>query len=535
MPNILIVDDETIFRKGIRLMIAEMQSEWIVIEEAMDGVEALEKIEELQPDLIITDIKMPRMDGIQLQYIVKERYPQIACVVMSGYNDFQYARESLRLGAKDYLMKPFEREELYELLGKLQEELALEKQQNKVNAKDRQVQNQMRHHVLAGLLTGSIHHAETELLENVGILFPHPNTSCLVAKLDRDSVTDERYYQMNPSLFSVYMQQFIQESIDKSLLGHVFILHDNEVVALINHEEGASSYSEIEKLTNRIRKEIRGQSNFTITFGLGSPAKDLESISKSYKEAGLALLYRLVIGGDRLLSSETIAEMKMEKFEWHSSDWNLLNQFVQEGDLANVQYQASQFVTKLCQQWHDPEIIQQQICKMLLHFYEQAVNLAVVKQWLQTTDVKQVLMDIYSISSSKELIERCQKLLGDLSVCMANRKKKFVTSPVELVVRYVEEHYAELITLNMMAEIVYLSPSYLSSLFKSKQGQSFIDFLTEKRIEKAKTMLLYSDEKIQVISDSTGFTNIRHFNRVFKTLTNRTPTEYREGKNIGAN
>jgi two-component system response regulator YesN len=83
----------------------------------------------------------------------------------------------------------------------------------------------------------------------------------------------------------------------------------------------------------------------------------------------------------------------------------------------------------------------------------------------------------------------------------------------------------------MMAEIVYLSPSYLSSLFISKQGQSFIDFLTEKRIEKAKTLLLYSDEKIQVISETTCFTNIRHLNRVFKTLTNRTPTEYREGKN----
>ena len=82
--------------------------------------------------------------------------------------------------------------------------------------------------------------------------------------------------------------------------------------------------------------------------------KDLESISKSYKEAGLALLYRLVIGGDRLLSSDTIAEMTMEKLEWHTADWNLLNQYVQEGDLANVHLQANQFVTKLCQQWRDP-------------------------------------------------------------------------------------------------------------------------------------------------------------------------------------
>jgi two-component system response regulator YesN len=322
MPKLLIVDDETIFRKGIQLMIAEMQSDWLVINEAGDGVEALEKIAEQQPDLIITDIKMPRMDGIQLQYIVKERYPQISCVVMSGYNDFQYARESLRLGAKDYLMKPFEREELYQLLSKLREEWAQEKEQreSKTNIEDRPMQNQMRQHILSSLMTGSIHDADTELLENVGIEFPYTYISCLVAKLDRDSVTDERYYQMDPSLFSIYIQQFIQEIIDKTLVGHVFIHNESEVIALINHEDLDSSYAEIEKLTNRIRKEIRGLSNFTITFGLGSPAKDLESISKSYKEAGLALLYRLVIGGDRLLSTQAIAEMEMEKLEWHTSD-----------------------------------------------------------------------------------------------------------------------------------------------------------------------------------------------------------------------
>ncbi|CAN7674959.1 response regulator [Paenibacillus sp. LjRoot56] len=532
MPSILIVDDETIFRKGIRLMISDMQSEWTVIDEATDGADALDKIEALQPDLIITDIKMPRIDGIQLQYIVKERYPHISCVVMSGYNDFQYARESLRLGAKDYLMKPFQREELYALLTKLQEEWLTEKRPNKSSGMDQQVQNQMRQHVLASLITGNVHHGEAELLDNVGIQLPHANISCLIAKLDRDSVTDERYYQLNPSLFSIYIQQFIQESLDENFKGYVFIHHETEIIALINHENVSSIHADMEQLTNRIRKEIRVQSNFTLTFGLGSPAKDLESISKSYKEAGLALLYRLVIGGDRLLSNEIVAEMKMEKLDWHAADWHSLNQFVQEGDLANVQQQASLYVTKLCQQWKDPEIIHQQICKMLLHFYELAVNLAVVKQWLQNTDVKQVLVDIYSYSSSKELIERCQKLLGDLTVCIGNRQKKMVTSPVEIVVRYVEEHYAESITLNTMAEIVYLSPSYLSSLFKIKQGQSFIDFLTEKRIEKAKSLLLYSDEKIQVISDSTGFTNIRHFNRVFKTITNRTPSEFREGKSI---
>jgi two-component system response regulator YesN len=513
-------------------MITDMKSDWVVIGEAKDGVEALEIIEEKKPDLIITDIKMPRMDGIQLQYIVKERYPDISCVVMSGYNEFQYARESLRLGAKDYLMKPFERGELYSLLEKLKEEWAYEKRNlgHPFKHEDKQMLAQMRQHILEGLLTGSIHNVETELLESVGISFPYTYISCLIAKLDRDSISDERYYQMDPSLFSLYIRQFIQEHVDQSVLGHAFTLSDTQVVVLINHEDTLTIREEIEKLTRIILQEIHNVSHFTITFGVGSPAKDLESISKSFKEAELALLYRLVIGGDRLLTNDRITELTKEDFDNHAYDWNALKQAVQEGDKLSVQTQTSLLITELCKKWKDPERIQQQICQMLLHFYEFAVNLAIVKQWLKGTDVKQVLMDICSYSSQKELIERCQQLLGELSDCVANRQKNFVAKPVELVANYVEAHFAESITLNMMAEKVYLSPSYLSSLFKNKRGQSFVDFLTEKRIEKAKIMLLQSDEKIQVIAEATGFTNIRHFNRVFKVATRRTPSEFREGK-----
>ncbi|QGQ98674.1 response regulator [Paenibacillus psychroresistens] len=532
MPTILIVDDETIFHKGIQLMIAEMNSDWVVISEASDGVEALEKIAERQPDLIITDIKMPRMDGIQLQYIVKERYPEVACVVMSGYNDFQYARESLRLGAKDYLMKPFDREELYKLLDTIKAEWTHVKDNigSKMGTEDKQVQAQMRQHVLEGLLTGSVHNAETELLESVGISFPKAYITCLIAKLDRDSVTDERYNQMDPSLFSLYIRQFIQEFVDISMLGYVFILSETQVIVLLSHENDITIQEDIEQLTTRIRHEIHNLSNLTITFGMGSPAKDLESIAISFKEAEMALLYRLVIGGDRLLSATTLAELTSDKFDFHSYDWHALKQSVQEGDKRNAKLHTELLITKLCEEWKDPEMIQQQICQILLHFYELAVNLAIAKTWLKGTDVKQVLMDVCSYSSRKELIERCMQLIGDLTDCIVNRKKKFVASPVELVVNYVEEHFAESITLNMMAEIVYLSPTYLSSLFKSKRGQSFVDFLTEKRMEKAKNMLLYSDDKIQVISEATGFTNIRHFNRVFKLATRRTPSEFREGK-----
>lgn len=124
MPKILIVDDEKIFRKGLRAMITSLDPEWEVVGDASDGYEALDRAEVLHPDVILTDIRMPRMDGIALQRVVKERFPQTECVVVSGYEDFTYALQSMRYGAKDYLMKPVERSELGRILGKLKEETA---------------------------------------------------------------------------------------------------------------------------------------------------------------------------------------------------------------------------------------------------------------------------------------------------------------------------------------------------------------------------------------------------------------------------
>lgn len=125
MPRIVIVDDESIFRKGLRKMIIELDPEWEVVGEARDGYEALQLVEELEPEAILTDIRMPRMDGIQLQQMMKERFPHVLCVVISGFDDFVYIQQSMRQGAKDYMMKPIEREELDKVLKMLKEKVQL--------------------------------------------------------------------------------------------------------------------------------------------------------------------------------------------------------------------------------------------------------------------------------------------------------------------------------------------------------------------------------------------------------------------------
>lgn len=120
--KVLIADDEPIFRMGLQKMIATLSSGWHVVGEAEDGQDAWAKVKSLRPDVLLTDIRMPRMDGIQLQRLVKEHYPQMACIVLSGHDEFAYARDSLKLGAKDYLLKPVEREQLYAALEKVRAE-----------------------------------------------------------------------------------------------------------------------------------------------------------------------------------------------------------------------------------------------------------------------------------------------------------------------------------------------------------------------------------------------------------------------------
>ncbi|WP_277713623.1 response regulator [Paenibacillus mucilaginosus] len=311
MPTILIVDDESIFRRGLEHMLAELSPDWTVSGTARDGVEALERMEACLPDVVITDIRMPRMDGIQLQSIIKEQYPRVRCIVMSGYSDFAYARESLKMGAKDYLMKPPEWEELFGTLSKLKEEWLEESVRRQESAEgdreEKQVRLQLRQHILSSLVAGTVQEEELELLDRVGLSFPYPSWTCCVVHLDRDSVTAGRYSLADPSLFALFISQFVQELIPPRMRGEVFIAGDSKVVALLNHEAGEPEHEEVVRLAKRVCHQIRTLSSLTVTIGVGGAAGDLESAARSFAEAEMALLYRLVQGGDRVLAYEATA------------------------------------------------------------------------------------------------------------------------------------------------------------------------------------------------------------------------------------
>ncbi|MFD2611737.1 response regulator [Paenibacillus gansuensis] len=531
--KILIVDDEAIFRKGLRKMIESSGGPWEVAGEAVDGYEALERLEALRPDVMITDIRMPRMDGIQLQQIVKERFPELLVIVLSGYDEFTYVQHSLRHGVKDYLMKPVEREELFRTLSELEKELSRAEAGKSATAdsapgSDPEIRKHVSEHLITGLLRGYVSEKELELLSKIGVQFNDPRFACLIIKLDKDMMDRDRYRKADPSLFQLYIQQIVQEILNQRTNGFCFVFSDSEVVALVNLKEGEAAAQSLSDISETIRIRMISLSNLTVTIAQGTIVDGIRDIPRSFNEAKIALLYRLLLGGDQVLTYEQTAMAQTIPAEVKPWSWDDLESSIHDGRQEETERRVVTVVTDLCEQSKNPETIQQQISKLLIYYYDLAEKLQVTKLWLQGKSMQNVLFDICSITSRSELVDACRVLLGRLARSVEEGRKQQDSDPVDKALRYVSRHFREAITLKEVADQVYLNPAYFSTLFKQRTGKTFVEYWTDLRIEEAKKQLSYSNEKIAVIAEQTGFGNIRHFNRVFKNVTGSTPNDYRE-------
>lgn len=454
-------------------------------------------------------------------------------VVVSGYDEFAYVQQSMRQGAKDYLMKPVERQELSRVLERLGRELAERKVTPVLKNEPWQVQPVLKRHVaghlIESLLKGKTEESDLQLLREMGFAFGHPYFICMVIKLDKHSVEKERYQRGDASLFLLYIQQVVQEMLNRHATGLSFVLSDTEVVALLNTADPQHSLSAPGNLGDQIRRQIRSLSNLTVTIGVSNPAEGLPGIPRAYNEAGIALLYRLIEGGDKLLD---YAKMKRRPHTGNGPlkwSWELLEKSITGGRVTGIGPIVERMIDELCSTAESPESIHQQICKLLLYYYELAEELNVTESWLGSKDIRKVLFDVCSLSSREELAEKCRGLLLGLTGSIAKSRETKDIDPVSAAQRYISQHYDHPLSLKEVADAVYLNPAYFSNLFKQRTGVTFIEFLTQIRMEEARKKLAFTDEKISRIAEETGFGNVRHFNRVFKNCSGVSPKAYRDG------
>lgn len=494
MLRIAIVDDEILIREGLSRIISKESTEFIVIGTYADGQELLNALPTIQPDVVITDIRMPRVNGLELIKQLKACHPQIRSILMSGFVEFNYAREAIRSSAVDYLLKPINKEQLFELLYQLDNEQKLSRDQE-----ERQ---------RTGLLLTLLHIEEppSPILLSSFIL-PQPYFSIFVLKgQDRETVctcTDLVRQETAITFDSLEIQ--------------------SGLFAWIWYSAESLSNSELQGIGDIIRQSARGM---LLHVGISHSYNDTMKLRQAYLEAKQACSVG-IYSTDRLhyMNIEDTLQPKLNAMNsFHTIkealilDLQILNvegalERVQElFSLLRAQQSVPEEIIRIC---HSVEEIAQTELPEFETSYKGALSPNLDKKITNSMSFSEI-QRIFTQDLSSVLTEiRAQRL--DMS-----------GTAIETIKRWVSTNYNQHADLNTLANMVFLTPSYLSKLFKQETGLTLTDYIIDIRLRKAKHLLKNAPNlKIHEIGAEVGYSDPAYFNKLFKRIVGVTPNEYK--------
>ena len=487
--NILIVDDEKEIREGLSFMIQQLQSESFTPTEvctAADGKEAFEKILAGDIHLVITDIRMPVMDGIQLLEKIKSRQLMVQSVVLSGFDDFPIVQQALRYNAADYLLKPVRTDEL---------------QRSLLNAYERR----------------------NKAIEN----YAFSSWEAFLSKEDpyravvACGIDAEDSDQTNQAFYKALLQTITD------LGGGLCVIHNHfakstDSSAMIGgySSDPSSLQSLVEHFIGKFSERMKAAS-ISVSFGSSECFKKELSKEMFYPiQACGALLRRMIEGSGihRPLPKHGTQELSRFQYEKIFSALNM-------ADFHTVVLEMNRALDQLLTIQHT-NLLQREVEFLLLAVVKQVYEHQDQKETITAHEISQLMTKLLW---SRNSLEYKNTVLEGLSEFLARIAPQDHGSQVlQRAKQFVKEHYGESLTLAHVSSAVYVSPSYLGLLFREEAGTTFLEYLTSLRISEAKRQLAQPGVKIYEVAEKIGYGSWKHFSRVFKKATGYNPVEYRK-------
>ena len=501
MYHVLIVDDEKIEREGIKFLLSVEEGDWKIFE-ASNGKQALNILRSERIDLLLTDIKMPHMDGLELSKKAKEENEKLQIVIFSGYNDFSFAQEAIRYGVQEYVLKPVDPEVFTETIRKVEKEI----EKNKTRQiRDMKEQNFLQQYFLQNY----IYTGKKEILEKAG-----------------DMIDLEKWNQWHCAIlietgtaFFDNAQETIPDELQKELRRVFFYLNLNAIQSLILFNDVYCDYLLVAKhICDYLKRK------YPISFHL--------SVSRKFE------------GCEALPEILTELEQQMEERFYHpekhiftNEDENFIStdQSVQDSQLMQrISEDISRKDTK--QLWvhfrclADKYKSGNQFSAMYIRFVFSNVIQALFEetQFLEERRLDKEIDRLYACSDMAEILKVTEENIREYEEFL-ERSMKESRNEVSAVKNYIYQHYGEELNLEMLADKVYLSSGYLSFIFKKETGMNLNRFIRVFRMEKAKELLCSTNMKVAQVSEEVGFANVSYFCRSFREYYGSSPESYRKG------
>lgn len=532
MIKLLLVDDEQPILDGLKHLIDWPQIGVSSIQTATNGRDALAVMNKFKPDVIITDIKMPFMNGLELIRTVKEELPDTKCIVLCGYQDFEYARQAMKYGAVRYLVKPVEEEELIEIIDDIRESMLNTNQEKErledLNRKLIESEPFLRNKLLYDIVSGDIADVQdvSGKLNRFGIeKFPQKFVCAVLEFEINDSL--EGFTEEDSELVRFGVANIADELICSKTNGHVFYMLEKQVIMILDVSN--SNPHILESLLRDMIYQISRYLNILVTIGVSSIHNSIEDTPKAFKEAKSALRYKLLIGWEKVINYNDVASDINKGIIIPISVWKKLENSIITGDSDSIPDVVAELFNELRSlKGVDPtELLDK--CRNELLVIRRNIEViglddSLLKSFIDEFDQKMYIVTLEELEV--RFIEVFQRLARE--ICQTNNLG--IKSVINHIKQYIDQNYTDNITLNTLAEKFYVNSSYVSRLFKEELGENFIDYLTGKRMEEAMRLLLSTEMHVYEISEKIGYGNPKYFSQLFKKYTGMSPREYRDQK-----
>ncbi|GGA33657.1 response regulator [Paenibacillus physcomitrellae] len=528
--NIMIIDDEVIIRTGLCTVIDWAELGMNLLPPAESAEEALGRLLSERPDIVLTDIRMAGMDGIQLAKEIREKLPDAEVIILTGYDDFRFAQRALRQGVTDYLLKTSDPEEIIKSVMKAKQNLQMKwelKKQGDVQAAA--LRKQHFESWLTGGGNGSgngdtgglAYKSVSEWLQQAGIHLaasagrPHGMRVLLISASG-----------WGHDRFSGVMLGAAESKLSELLPG-ISLLRNNRIIAVVGVTPGWPGTRQLEKAVSRIKDTLRCD----IFAAAGNEVRLVEELRRSYEEAQKVYGYRIVFGDKGLFELKDVEDRQGGRAVCSEKEESELSSLLMNNNASQLHDWTAALVRE--------RLEDSETTPTSLQAFLQSIVIG-AHRWLdrakETASASQLSTGLTGAAATPaisfepgvvledELFKLLLSVMNEFHQLAADGRHSYIYRAIA----YIRNHLGEHLTLQQVAGFVHLNANHFSEVFKRETGQGFSEFVIRERMQLAANILLTTQKKVSEVAGEAGYEDIKYFSQQFKKMMGCTPTEYRQ-------
>ena len=530
MYKVFLVDDEIVVREGIRDNVNWDSTNFIFCGSSTDGEAALPVIQEVKPDILLTDIKMPFMDGLQLSQIVKKTMPWTKIIILSGHDEFAYAKEALSIGVTEYLLKPITSRDLIQALNKVSCQIDNEKiEMENVEKLKKQCANNLflykdkfLNELSLGMMS-SVQAIDKSQYFNINIIAKYYLVDIIETESNKDINSDDRCTE------NAKMDNILAAILDKNPQVIRFKRNIEETVIIVKGDTAKEIEENAYALAQAIKYEVERNTKLKLTVGIGNVHQRLNGIANSFTEADAAKNFKNYLGKGKIIGIKDIMIDSDSTTKLLNFDKANITEFFKYGIKSNIQAFLDNYLKPL----------KQGDLKSLIYSYYAFIDVLIAaSKYIEEIggDKETIIpksnhpeMFVDSISSIDEFERHLAKIMEEVIDFRDSKVESKYSNIIRRAKEYIDGNYSNPdISLHSVAEHANTSPSHFSTIFSQYTGETFIEYLTKTRIKIAMELLKTTQKRSSEIAYEVGYNDPHYFSYIFKKTTGCTPRDYRQ-------